>query len=378
MLYQRGRVWWWKFQLAGRTYRESTKTRSKSLARDVERTRRREIEAAYNRVPQRRAPRTIEVEVRDWLALKQVTLAPSSYGIAERVFRLHLIPRFKGRLLLDIDAHAIAQYQSRRRLEGASPRSVNLEVETLRALLRHCDLWTHALRRDVRPLKVRDDHGHALTAEEEQRLIATCRASRSPSLLAVFTLAMQTGLRYSELRFLTWGDIDFLKATLIVKESKTAGGTNRVIPINTTALRELQRWATRVPDRQPDHYVFPSEQVGQGGAYRREPRRPIGSWKTAWARAKKRAGVTARFHDIRHTVCTRMLEGGVPLSVVATVLGWSPATTALMARRYGHIGDTARRSAVAVLNDVSAKAGERGHKIGHSDVPVETTEPVGH
>jgi integrase len=133
-----------------------------------------------------------------------------------------------------------------------------------------------------------------------------------------------------------------------------------------------------VPDRQPDHYVFPSEQVGQGGAYLREPHRPIGSWKTAWARAKKRAGVTARFHDIRHTVCTRMLEGGVPLSVVATLLGWSPATTALMARRYGHIGDSARRSAVTVLNDVSAKAGERGHKIGHSDVPVETIEPVGH
>jgi len=44
----------------------------------------------------------------------------------------------------------------------------------------------------------------------------------------------------------------------------------------------------------------------------------------------------------------------------------------------GTDGDTARRSAVAVLNDVSVKAGERGHKIGHSDVPVETTEPVKH
>jgi len=52
------------------------------------------------------------------------------------------------------------------------------------------------------------------------------------------------------------------------------------------------------------------------------------------------------------------------------------ATTALMARRYGHIGDSARRSAVTVLNDVSAKAGESGHKIGHSDTTVETMDPV--
>ena len=117
---------------------------------------------------------------------------------------------------------------------------------------------------------------------------------------------------------------------------------------------------------QPNHYVFPAGQIGQGGVYARNPNQPIGSWKTAWATAKRAADVTARFHDIRHTACTRMLEGGVPLSVVATIPGWSPATTAIMAKRYGHIGDTARRSAVTVLDKSKVKSGERGHKIGHS------------
>ena len=56
-----------------------------------------------------------------------------------------------------------------------------------------------------------------------------------------------------------------------------------------------------------------------------------------------------RFHDLRHTCVTRMLEGGVPLSVVASILGWSPATTARMAKRYGHIGQVAMRQAVEVL-----------------------------
>jgi hypothetical protein len=58
-----------------------------------------------------------------------------------------------------------------------------------------------------------------------------------------------------------------------------------------------------------------------------------------------------------------MLEGGVPLSVVASILGWSPATTARMAKRYGHIGQLAQRQAVAVL-DVKVK---RQHKkIGNT------------
>lgn len=36
-------------------------------------------------------------------------------------------------------------------------------------------------------------------------------------------------------------------------------------------------------------------------------------------------GVEVRFHDLRHTCVTRMVKGGVPLSVVGSILGWSPA-----------------------------------------------------
>jgi site-specific recombinase XerD len=67
--------------------------------------------------------------------------------------------------------------------------------------------------------------------------------------------------------------------------------------------------------------------------------------------AKIRAGVSRRFHDLRHTGCTRMLEAGVPFSVVATIMGWSPSTTVRMSRRYGHIGQTAQRHAVNALSE---------------------------
>jgi len=323
VLYRRGKIFWFKFRFVGRVYRESTKTSSKTLARDVERIRRRDVEAGYNRVPKRLAPRVIEVEAQEWLMLKRSTLAPSSYGIADSCLRLHLLPKLAGRLLLDIDAQAIARYQRQRITEGAAPKSVNLEIGTLRALLRHHGLWTEALRRDVRSLKVRDDRGIALTVDEERRLTSACGESRSQSLLPAFVLALQTGLRYTELRLLRWSQIDFLSRELTVGRSKTAAGTGRVVPLNARALAELQRWATRVPSRAPDHYLFAAERIGQGGGYRIDPTRPIGSWKTAWVRAKRVAGVRARFHDVRHTTCTRMLEDGVPLSVVATIMGWS-------------------------------------------------------
>jgi integrase len=98
--------------------------------------------------------------------------------------------------------------------------------------------------------------------------------------------------------------------------------------------------------------MFPQERYGAATddftacVHHTETGVPIGSWKTAWQAARARAGLSIRFHDLRHSACTRMLEGGVPLAVVADVLGWSPATATKMAKVYGHIGHVARRQAM--------------------------------
>jgi len=96
--------------------------------------------------------------------------------------------------------------------------------------------------------------------------------------------------------------------------------------------------------------------------YANDPHRPIGNWKEAWEGAKKRAGVQCRFHDLRHTGCTRMLEGGVPFPVVSDVMGWSPSTAIRMAKRYGHIGNAARREAVDKLSSSTENYSEGAQK----------------
>ncbi len=156
-----------------------------------------------------------------------------------------------------------------------------------------------------------------------------------------------------------------------------------MIPLNDRATKVLQFWADQFPKREPEHFAFPSERYGAGGnkfdptVFNIEPTKPIGSWKEAWETVKDNTGIAIRFHDLRHTCVTRMLDRGVPLSVVASILGWSPATTARMAKRYGHIGQLAQRQAVAILDvkpkkpRAKSKAKRGGHKNGHS----ETTQP---
>jgi integrase len=377
MLYRRGEAWWYKFKFAGRTFREPAKTKSKELARRVELKRRRDLEEGYHGLKKRHAPQIVKQASDEWLEFKRPTLAPKSYQIEKTNLR-HLLPIIGQKLLTDLKPEDIGRYQQHRIKEGASPKTVNLEIGTLRAILRRHRLWAN-LQPDVRMLPVSDDIGKALTAKEEKKLLNACSTSRSRSLLPAVLIALNTGLRYSEMRLLQWTQIDLKKRTVRVGKSKTEAGRGRTVPLNDRATKILEFWAAQFPERKQEHYVFPSERYGAGGdkfepcVYDQDLTKPINSWKEAWESAKENANVIVRFHDLRHTCVTRMLEGGAPLSVVASILGWSPATTVRMAKRYGHIGQVAQRQAVRLLDVVPKK--KRGAKPKAADRPAESALP---
>jgi integrase len=356
-----------KFRVAGRLFRESTHTDSKPLARQIERKRQQTLAAARHGLRKPVAPVTFSTAAKDWLTMKEPTLAPKSHDIEKRNIDAHLKPTFGSRLLIDIDADGIARYQRARLKQGAAPKTINLEIGTLRSILRRHRLWAE-LQPDVKMLPVRTQVGKALTPEEQKRLLDACEASRSRLLLPIVTLALQTGMRRGEIQNLRWSQIDFLSGTLTVGTSKTQSGTGRIIPLSGATLSALKNWATSFPDREPVHFVFPSEHYGIAGNDRQrhaitvDPSTPAGEFKTAWASAKLSAGVTCRFHDLRHTACTRMLEQGAGLAVVASLVGWSASTTANMAKRYGHIGSEAQRMAIERLTGYGMPPTRSGKK----------------
>ena len=72
---------------------------------------------------------------------------------------------------------------------------------------------------------------------------------------------------------------------------------------------------------------------------------------------RKTEAINCRFHDLRHTAVTRLLEAGIPYPVVASMIGWSAATAIRMAKRNGHIGSQALREAADVLGRFEIPAG---------------------
>src|ERR1043166_3367964 len=352
------KTWWYEFHFAGQKVRESAKTRSKELARRAEAARRRQMEEGYHGLKKRVAPKLFSAAADEWLTLKTPAISERSYAI-ERANLKHLLPEVGALLITDIDGKRISAYQHHRLKAGASPKTVNLEVGTLRGILRRNRLWAE-LQPDVRILPTRDDIGQAISRAEEAKLLEACGQSRSRSLLPAVTLALNTCMRYSEIRLLKWHQLDWAARTLTVGKSKSDSGTGRVIPLNARGFAILEFWASNFPDRKLTDYMFPSERYGAAGddfkacAYKTDPTKPICRWKEAWEAARDRAGVQCRFHDLRHTGCTRMLEAGVSFPVVAMVMGWSPATTVRMAKRYGHIGQAALRTAVESISGTTS------------------------
>jgi integrase len=206
----------------------------------------------------------------EWLDMKKATLAPRSVKI-ELANLAHLLPELGRKLICDIEAREIARYQQKRLGEKASPKTVNLEVGTLRAILKRSGQWAR-LQPEVKLLPTRDDVGRAITPQEEKALLQACAQSRSRSLVPFVTLAIETGARYGVIRTLQWGSVDLENRCLKWGKDKTASGTGRIVPLSQRAVAAISFWATHFPKRKQEHYVFPTERYGAGGGTNSAPR----------------------------------------------------------------------------------------------------------
>jgi integrase len=356
-VYRRGEVWWYKFRFAGQAICESSKSESKTVAKDAERSRRRQLEESWNQIKRRKLPPLFSIAAADWLKTR-TGIAPST----ERSYRLaisQLNKNFGKILLCDLSAEDIAAYPNRRKREEVSNRTVNLELGVLRSILRRYRMW-EAIAADVDFLKEDPSPGRALTHAEETALLDTASESRCRSLYAVIMLAINTGMRANEIRGLTWAQIDFFANALTVGKSKTAAGTGRMIPLNPRAVAVLTQWRGLFTDARPEHYVFPHEKYGFAGndrkpcAYEMVPTEPMHRWKVAWESARKTANVSCRFHDLRHTFISRLAESQASDSTVMALAGH---VSRAMMERYSHIRMEAKRKAVDILSGTDFEPG---------------------
>jgi site-specific recombinase XerD len=145
-------------------------------------------------------------------------------------------------------------------------------------------------------------------------------------------LALNTGVRRSELMRLRWTSVDWQAKTLTVEPWTTKVKRRRVLPLNAEALAVLKAWRRQTKYE----FVFTNE-IGERMREVRD-----------WSEIKAAAQITGfRFMDARHHTATRMINEGVPVYHVQKVLGHSDSR---MTQRYLKARNEKLQEALAVLD----------------------------
>ena len=374
MIYKRGKngIYSYRFRFAGRMIHESARTRSKTLAREAERQRRRELETRWNRIEKRSLPPTLLEAAKRWLE-KRAGLTSNTLETYEAALK-HVTAALGTILVCEIEAKHVAAYQKARLAKGAAGATINKEIACLSSILADYGAWEQ-MRRDVKRLEENEEAGRALNRDDERHLLECAsivgqRQGNWTPLYTVAVLGLNTGMRHKEIRTLRWKNLDLENRVLKVGESKSEAGKGRPVPLTQPAWAALDVWTSRFPERKPERFVFPACENGHI-----DPERPIANWRTAWRHACREAGLKGlRFHDLRHTAATKLLEHGTPYAVVAQILGWSASTAVRMAKRYGHIRPEVQRQALAAVAtpEIQPAVNQIVHQVGSE---IESKQP---
>lgn len=264
---------------------------------------------------------------------------PSSYK-RDQSLAHHLLGRFESIPLSMITGDSISDYKARRREEQAAPKTINNEL----ALLSHA--FNMAKREwkwcDNNPVEgvtretVKNQIERWLSNEEEVNLL---RAASAP-MSEIITFAIATGMRQGEIINLQWPEVDLGRRTIIITEQKN--GEISTIPLNEKAV-EVLRSRARVRQLQHPHVFWSSN------GHKWDARNLLDHFY----RALEKSGVKSfRFHDLRHTFATRLVQGGGDLYSVQKLGRWKSLS---MVQRYAHHQTDSLRSTIEILDRQAVK-----------------------
>lgn len=174
-----------------------------------------------------------------------------------------------------------------------------------------------------------------LTDEEEEALLKAVEGRLYGQLRDIVVVALNTGMSQEEILKLQWRNVDLFRKTITTMRQKTA--RTRTIPINNTVF-ELLKQRLKVKPIIGSGYVFFN---GAGNMI------DAAKLKRAFIAALGAAKIEDfRFHDLRHTFGTRLVQKGVDLYKVAKLLGHSDVSTT---QRYAHHYPESLRDGVEML-----------------------------
>ena len=348
-LYKRAnsKFWWMKFTFDGSVIRQSCQVANRRDALTVESAYRTQL--ALGKVgirPKEKAP-TFKKAVEDFLKMSKLEHSRKPNSFLRIEYSCQSLNKFFGETKVDriepSDIEKFILHRSRQTSKKTNklitPGTINLELIALKTIFKRlvsADVLRQSPARDIRQLPENERIFYVLTDDEEKVYLL---AAPQP-LQDVASLMLHTGMRPSEIYHLTRQNVDTAKGFLQIENSKTRS-SNRKVWLSDRASKIIELRLAKFKGE----YLFPKgEKDGAIATYQ---------LNTQHRETLKRVGLKFRLYDCRHTFATRVLENGIDLLTLASMLGHSSLDEVM---RYAHPSDARKKDAANQMQERIAKA----------------------
>jgi integrase len=248
--------------------------------------------------------------------------------------------------LLDLAQTDVERVKKKMTDSDRAPKTIHLALALIR------QIYNHAKRPDIYLLakakmpRVDNAKLRYLTAEEIKNLLSALK-EKSLSVHDQALLAVNTGLRFSEVAGLQWGDVNYKTETLAIRDGKTG---SRTVFFND-AVRDMLKARQ---GKKSKGFVFPIE-TGENKGQRQEAISKTFQREAdrLFNKGTKDRRLRVSFHTLRHTFGTHVYSNTGDLYLTQKALGHK---TMVMAQRYAKMGETRLREAFSAMANVLSKA----------------------
>jgi integrase len=308
--------------------------------------------------------RTTVIEfLEQWLGTIRESVRPKTLHQYAQIARGHIAPRLGNIKLKDLRPDQIQGLYNEKLDKGVSARTVLLIHSVLHKALNQAlnlGLIGRNPAQAVSRPKAKRKEMRILTSDQARTFLSVAEETR---YRALFHLALHTGMREGELLGLKWEDLDWVTRQLQVKrqlqvmpgigmffaEPKTASG-RRTIVLSKAMIEKLREHLDdQDQDRQQagekwreNGLIFPTT-IGTPMAAR--------NMYEDFRKLLKSIGLPViRFHDLRHTAATLMLQQGVHPKIVQERLGHADISMTL--NTYSHVLPSMQAEAAEKLDEL--------------------------
>lgn len=305
-----------------------------------------------------------------WLETRKPAIRTKTAHHYASIIKNHIFPALARVHLDELTLRQVEDYYTQLKRRGIGVRTIQIIHNILHSSLEKATRYGYIQKNPTQGATLPRYHFDEMRVLSMKQVnVFLSEAKKYPSY-ALYHLAIVTGMRMGELLGLRWSDLDWEAGSIEIRrqrqyvpgegitlvEPKTRSGKRTILlgqnTMQTLRQHKLEQEALQASGKWKDmDLIFPNS-VGKPG--------DASNIRQEYNKILNNAGIPRiRFHDLRHTAASILLNHNIPVIVVSHILGHSKPSVTL--DLYGHVLTDMQEEAATVMDKLIPSLQEEIH-----------------